>query len=54
MFFLAVHLTGESTQRQCSERNCDELQGKITAYEGQVMDLKNQLEEIKLKSAIFA
>lgn len=30
----------------------EELQGKITAYEGQVADLQQQLEETKLKSAI--
>ena len=30
----------------------EELQGKITAYEGQVADLQQQLAETKLKSAI--
>lgn len=30
----------------------DELQGKITAYEGQVQQLQEQLQETKIKSAI--
>lgn len=30
----------------------EELQGKITAYEGQVADLQNQLAETKMKSAV--
>ena len=35
-----------------SNKNDDELQTKITTYEGQVQDLQNQLEQTKLDNAI--
>ena len=40
------------TQLKADTQGNDELQGKITAYEGQVTDLKKQLADTKLKSAI--
>lgn len=59
---LNEQLTGKQTEldtangliadlKKASKGN-EELQGKITAYEGQVADLQTQLAETKLKSAI--
>ena len=59
---LNEQLTGKQTEldtangliadlKKASKGN-EELQGKITAYEGQVADLQAQLAETKLKSAI--
>ena len=39
-------------QLKADTQGNEELQGKITAYEGQVTDLKKQLADTKLKSAI--
>lgn len=59
---LQEQLTGKTTELETANgliaelkkgtKGDEELQGKITAYEGQVADLQQQLAETKLKSAI--
>lgn len=59
---LQEQLTGKTTELETANgliaelkkgtKGNEELQGKITAYEGQVADLQQQLAETKLKSAI--
>lgn len=59
---LQEQLTGKTTELETANgliaelkkgtKGNEELQGKITAYEGQVADLQKQLADIKLKSAI--
>lgn len=43
---------GLITEMKKATKGNEDLQGKITAYEGQVADLQTQLAETKLKSAI--
>ena len=59
---LQEQLTGKTTELETAKgliaelkkgtKGNEELQGKITTYEGQVADLQQQLAETKLKSAI--
>lgn len=59
---LQEQLTGKTTELETANgliaelkkgtKGNEELQGKITTYEGQVADLQQQLAETKLKSAI--
>lgn len=59
---LQEQLTGKTTELETANgliaelkkgtKGNEELQGKITAYEGQVADLQAELQETKLKSAI--
>lgn len=59
---IAQQLTGKNTelttaneliaQLKKGTKGNEELQGKITAYESQVADLQNELQETKIKSAV--